>query len=282
MTLKVLQHPTSKKHFKMGRQRPRARGPRLSLKNYLMKHLPAAPHTIDFSKPAMSALQLVYMNDQLGDCTIAGAGHVVGTLTGGAGKVVTFTDDQIVAMYSACGGYVPGQPNTDQGCDEQTVLNYWMSPAGGIGGGNQIAGWLAVDGTNPEEYRTALWLFENLYFGVELPDAWVNPMPSESGFTWTVAGNADPSNGHCFVGVGYDTKGVKIDTWGMLGTLTDEAVKKYATTEGSGELYVVISQEGIAKASQKAPNGFDWSQLVADFDSMGGNLASVAARLTHK
>ena len=98
-------------------------------------------------------------------------------------------------------------------------------------------------------------------------------MPSKPGFTWDVAGPPNPDNGHCVVGVGYSNKGVKICTWGMLGTLTDEAVEKYATTTGSGELYTVISQDAINKATQKAPAGFDWSQLIADFNSMGGNLA---------
>lgn len=30
-----------------------------------------------------------------------------------------------------------------------------------------------------------------------------------------------------------------------------------------------MSQDGIDKVTEKAPNGFDWSQLVADFESMG-------------
>ncbi len=40
-----------------------------------------------------------------------------------------------------------------------------------------------------------------------------------------------------------------------------------------GEVYTVVSTDGINKASQKAPNGFDWSQLTADFDSMGGSVS---------
>ena len=125
--------------------------------------------------------------------------------------------------------------------------------------------------------KTALWLMENLYFGVELPDKWINPMPAASGFVWDVAGTADPSNGHCFVGVGYNEKGVQIDTWGMIGTITWAAVAEYASTVGSGELYTVLGPDGIAKASGKAPNGFDWSQLLADFDSMGGRLNVTSA-----
>jgi hypothetical protein len=38
------------------------------------------------------------------------------------------------------------------------------------------------------------------------------------------------------------------------------------------ELYVVESYDGTNKAVKKAPHGFDWSQLVADFDSCRDSL----------
>ena len=68
----------------------------------------------------------------------------------------------------------------------------------------------------------------------------------------------------------------------MTGTLTDKAIAKYCTPNAYGDVYTVVSQEAINQASQKAPNGFDWSQLVADFDSMGGSVSAAAAakRLT--
>jgi hypothetical protein len=66
--------------------------------------------------------------------------------------------------------------------------------------------------------------------------------------------------------------------------MTDAAIAKYATTPGSGELYTVVSNNALENATQKAPNGFDWSQLVADFDSMGGNVSpsSVARMATRR
>jgi hypothetical protein len=98
-------------------------------------------------------------------------------------------------------------------------------------------------------------------------------MPGASGFIWYTAGAPDPNSGHCVVGVGYTAKGVTIDSWGMTGLLTTAAIAKYATPSANGDLYTVVSQIGIAKATQKAPNGFDWSQLIADFDSMGGSVS---------
>jgi hypothetical protein len=264
------------RRYRMGRVRPVARCPRFSLQNYLMRSLPPPPATCDYSANAAKALSQLYLNNTLGDCVIAGIGHVVGVLTGGAGNQFVYSSEQIVQLYSAIGGYVPGKPNTDNGCDEQTALNYWQHN-GAPQGSHQIAGWIAVNGADPVEYRTALWLFENLYFGIELPDQWVNPEPHASGFTWDAAGPPDPNNGHCVVGVGYTAKGVKICSWRMLGTLTDAAIAKYATKTGEGELYTVVSQDAIDRAAAKAPNGFDWSQLIADFDSMGGNISVPSA-----
>jgi hypothetical protein len=282
MPVKTVQNSALKRTFKLGRNRPVARCPRLSLRNYLTRRLPAAPVTCDYTKPAAAALAQIYDNDTLGDCVIAGMAHVVGVLTGNSGtKPFIYTSQQIIELYSAIGGYVPGDPSSDQGCDEQTALNYWENngamPPGGknpAADSHRIAGWLAVDGNNPSEYRTALWLFENLYFGIELPDAWIRSMPAASGFVWDVAGPSDPDNGHCVAGVGYNANGVVFDTWGMTGLMTDAAIAKYATRSSHGELYTAVSQDGINKATQKAPAGFDWSQLVADFDSMGGSVTA--------
>jgi hypothetical protein len=265
----------AKPMFKMGRKRPVARCPRLSLRNYLTRGIPAPPAACDYTKAAKSALSKVYENDTLGDCVIAGMAHVVGVLTGNSGaKPFVYSNQQIVTLYSAIGGYVPGNPATDQGCDEQTALNYWENNGAPVGA-HKIAGWLAVEGTDAAEVRTALWLFENLYFGMELPDKWITPFPSASGFTWDAAGPPNPNNGHCVVGVGYTAQGVAIDSWGMTGLITDAAIAQYATTAANGALYTIVSQDGLNKATQKAPAGFDWSQLVADFDSMGGTVTAL-------
>lgn len=255
--------------LKFGRNRPRALGPRLSLKNYLLKSLPAPPETVNYRGRAFNALRQVYGNDTLGDCVIAGMAHVTGVLTSNAGDPFLYTQDQIVALYSAIGGYVPGNASTDNGCDELTALNYWLQH-GAPAGSHAIMGYVAVDPSNPEEYRTALWLFENLFFGLELPDAWVNPFPSTSNFVWDVAGAPDPNNGHCVIGCGYTPRGVTVSTWGMAGVMTDAAIAEYCDQYNGGALYAVMSADQILKAHTKATNGFNASQLMADFQVIGG------------
>lgn len=254
-----------------GRKRPSPFTPKLHLKNYLLHaNLAAPPASVSYASKASASLSQMYLNDQLGDCVIAGGYHVVGTTTGNAtGTPFIATQNQIIADYSAIGGYVPGDPNTDNGCDEQTALNYWKSH--GFADGTKIAGWLAVDATNVTEVMQAMYLFENLFFGLELPDAWVNPFPSSSGFTWN-DGTPDPNNGHCVVGVGYNAQGVQIDTWGMIGTMTWAAVSHLCSAAGGGELYVMLTPDMIAKGQTVAPNGLNWYQLATDFNTMGGSV----------
>ena len=61
----------------------------------------------------------------------------------------------------------------------------------------------------------------------------------------------------------YNDQGAIIDTWGLIGTMTWAAVAKYASPP-NGELYVVLSEDWIDRASGRAPNGFDFATLQAD------------------
>lgn len=254
---------------KFGRRRPVARGPVLRLSRYVRRALPAPPITVDYGSRASDALRRIYLNDQLGCCVVSGLAHVEGVLTGNACPApIVYTDPQIEGLYSAIGGYVPGDPSTDQGCDVQTALAYWQNH-GLLNGSKPIAGWLAVDPTDLHEVRVALWLFENLIFGVELPDSWID---TTDGAVWD-ADEPNPENGHCFVGYAYDNQNnVIVDTWGERRLVTPAAMARNVVASAHGELYAVLSPDSIAKASAKAPSGFAWADLVADFDAIGGHV----------
>ena len=260
---------TSSRTLKLGRNRPIG-GRKLKLGDYLnTETVGSIPSSVNYGGLATAAIRQMYLNDQLGDCVIAGIAHLVGVFTANAKRPeALYTDAQITALYSAIGGYVPDNPATDQGCDEQTALNYWMN-TGAPAGSHRIHGWVSVDANNLHEVQTALYLFENLVFGIELPDAWINPAPAQSGFIWdTSSSPADPANGHCVVGFGYDSTGVNIATWGMTGTITDTAVAQYAGGSSGGELYTVVSHDAICRAANRAPNGVKWGNLLSDLGSV--------------
>jgi len=264
------------KNVKLGRKRSVASCPHLKLRNYLRKSTPSPPGSADYTAKAATALGNVYMNDTLGCCVIAGGYHVVGVETGNAGNLFVASDGQITTDYGAIGGY-NGTPGTDNGCDMQTAMNYWVSK--GFANGTKLVGWLAVDASNEEEVQTACYLFENLYTGMELPDPWINPMPSAAGFVWDAVGDPDPENGHCIMGAGYDGQGIIVDSWGLLGKATYAALKKYAIQASGGELYVLLSPDQLARGQTKAPNGIAWTDLLSDFQEMGGQITTTSSGL---
>jgi hypothetical protein len=273
MALKRIQHPDGRT-FGFGRKCPLVRFPFPRLKRYLLPNI-IPPPTCDYSTAAASSLRQMYKNDILGDCVIAMVEHLEGVLTGNAGEPpLLYTDDQTIAYYSTVCGYNLSDPSTDQGCDVQTVLTYWENNGAPSGSSHKIAGILSVDPTNILECQMAVWLFENLIFGVELPNAWISSPPAP-GFIWDIAGDAVPENGHCFPAIGYDSNKFLISTWAMLGHITNAAVTKYCVPSVNGELYTVISQDQINVATQLAPNGFNWAQLLADFQAMGGTTPVV-------
>jgi hypothetical protein len=190
--------------------------------------------------------------------------HSVGIWTGGAGSEYVATHNAIQQEYHAIGG--PG----DNGCNEEDVLNYYQSK--GFANGTKLLGWLSVDPTNVLEMQQAIWLFETLYFGTPMPNQWLSPMPQGDGFIWDVAGRPNPQNGHAYVATGYDARGVKINTWGMLGTCTYAAIAQYNAQNVGGELYVMLSPDMMNKSIDRAPNGFNWFQLCSDFNLMGGGV----------
>ncbi len=268
--MKEIFAPHLNRTVKFGRRRPAAIGPHLKLRNYLKASLPSAPASSDYSLKASAILSDVMGNDQYGDCIFAAGYHVVGVETANAGTGFHATRAQVLADYSAVTGFKPSDPSTDNGGQVADALNYWQ--AHGFANGTKLLGYLAVDATNVAEVQSAMWLFENLDFGMELPDKWVNPLPSGNGFTWDVAGAPDPNNGHAICGTGHTPLGIKIDTWGLLGTLTYAAIAEYASSMHGGELWVMLTPDQLAKGQAKAPNGVLWSDLILDFDAIGGHV----------
>jgi hypothetical protein len=245
---------------------------RFHLKDYLRPKLNPPPSSVDYTPNALTALRRIYKNDTLGCCVVASKAHMQGVWTGNAsgGAPFLWSDDQIVAMYSACCGYVVGDSSTDVGCDPIQVANY-VTSGGGFPDGSKAAGWIQIDPTNQAEVEQGLYLFEDADICVGLPDAWISPFPSGDGFVWDVtSAGQDTNNGHCFPGAGYDESGVTICTWALLGKITWAALAAYANP-----LLIILSEEQLAKGQAKAPNGVDWDSLREDLASLPALGSSV-------
>jgi hypothetical protein len=257
--------------MKFGRRIPKVPARGFKFSSYLNKAgLPAAPTSSDYTAKAIPVLRDILGNDQYGDCVLACGGHLVGVETGNAtGTPFAVTTTEVLAQYTAIAGFNPANPNTDTGVNIIDALNYWTTK--GFVNGTKSLGHLQVDATNKAELQAAMWLFENLIFGIALPDTWTKTMPSKDGFVWGT-GTPDPNQGHCVLGVGHNTTGIEIDTWGLFGTITYAAIAELCVHGAGGELWVVLTPDQLAKAATKAPNGVDWRSIIADFDSLGGTV----------
>ena len=177
MSVKEIYAPHIGRGVKFGRQIPDIILPHPKMTEFELSTkdetviLPTPPNTIDWTPAALSALKQLFLNDTVGDCVIAAIMHALGVWTGNAGSLVTASDAQVLAGYEAIGGYVPGQPNTDNGCNIQTMFNYYM--ANPLPDGSKLLGYVGVDPTNPTQVMRSIDLFENLILGLALPDGWI-------------------------------------------------------------------------------------------------------------
>jgi len=274
--MKTVFAPHLGRHVKFGRKPRIPGGVRLHLSDFISHGaLPPIPSVFSYAAKAAVPLADIYGNDAMGDCVIAAGEHLAAVATGNAtGVPYHCTKAQIIAAYSAVGGYVPGDESTDNGCNEQAYFDYLRTH--GFSDGTKLTAAISVNAASFADVLAAAYLFENLFFGVALPDGWVTPFPSGPGFTWGVNGAADPNNGHAFLGLGGTSSGpgagINIDTWGLIGKITPDAIAAYGAGSSGGELYTLLTPDILNKAMGKAPNGLAWGDLIKAFDTLGGTV----------
>lgn len=207
----------------------------------------------------------MYLNDQLGDCVAAAAGHCVEQWTEYAGDFYEPTDDEILKFYESQ-GYQPGDPSTDNGMAMLPALNYWRKT--GLGS-HKIDAYVAIDPSNHTEVEDAIYLFGNIFIGLQLP------LSAQTGNVWQVPptglfGDGSPGSwgGHCVPVVGYrgvvegaHAEGLMVVTWGQLMPMTWAFLESYCD-----EAYAILSPDWIAVAAAAGMTGtrLNLEQLRAD------------------
>ena len=244
---------------RLGRNKSDPTAPRIRLADYLnVPGLPPPPTSVNWTATVPTPCGMMG-NDTVGDCTIAGAGHMIQIWTGNAqppGTVIA--DSDILAEYEALSGYKPGSPQTDTGLDPITVLNHWQSD--GIAG-HKIAGWAQVNPKNLIEVQTAINLFGGLYAAVALPITAQNQV----GWTWDVVLNSGTDQapgswgGHLAPIIGYNGTGPGCVTWGKWWQQMTWAFE-FAYYD---ELFAVVTQDFL-NANGTDPQGLNLQQLMAD------------------
>lgn len=228
----------------------------LMLADYLdTQALPAIPAQYQYAKNIGAKGWGMMVNDKIGDCTCAAAGHLIMEWTDDNNALFTPTDQQIVSAYSAITGYNPATGKDDNGAVETEVLNYWRKT--GIAG-HQILAYAALEPKNHNHIMASVFLFGGCYIGMALP------ISAQTQKTWSVppggaTGKGAPGSwgGHAVPVVGYDSHGLTVITWGATKKMTWSFWDAYCD-----ESYAIISSDFVG--TKQAPNGFDLAALQND------------------
>lgn len=239
--------------FKLGKQAAKYDDRTLMFADYarIPQLLPEVPVKYEWSKK-MSSIGMM-LNDNIGDCAIATAGHLTQLWTANNNNQIIISDSDILKAYSDISGYDPKTGENDNGCVVLDVLNYFRKT--GIGG-HKIGAYVSVNIHNLANVKAACYLFGGVYLGVALPvsaqgkDRWSMPVRGENGIRGGWGGHAIPISDI------YASYG-NVITWGQLLQMDWDFFSAYCD-----EAYAIISPDFIV--NDKSPVGFDMAQLQSD------------------
>lgn len=243
---------------KLGKLAPKFSASTKKLASYINPaELPALPGSVVRSDLVKAWGMMV--NNRLGNCTIAAAGHgeqITSAAISKGAQVHTPSDAQIEAAYWATG-------TEDDGRAELDILNFWTNE--GIGD-SKIEGFVSIVPNSTAFHQTeyAIDLFGFAYIGVALP---LSAQAQTSQGLWKkVEGpGSDPGSwgGHAIILVDYDdVTGPTCVTWGQTLKMTWDFYETYCD-----EAYAVILPEWF-DTTGKDLAGFALGDLQSDLKSL--------------
>jgi hypothetical protein len=204
---------------KLGKKPVRHDPRTLRLSKYLTA-LPPVPTTFEWS--AAKTNWGIMLNDQIGDCTIAAAGHMIESWRNVEGNQISILDSAILTAYEAVSGYNPSDPSTDTGAVCLDVLNYWRKT--GISG-DKIQAYIALDQGNVAQLKAAIYLFGAAYIGLAMP------LTAQNQTEWHITsaglsgdGALGSWGGHAVPILGYGRKTLSVVSWGQIYQMTNAAL----------------------------------------------------------
>ena len=194
-------------------------------------------------------------NDRFGNCVLAGAAHetMLWTRIGDAPDCL-FTEDGVLADYSAITGFDPLKPDTDQGTDMQEAASYRrkIGVVDVLGNRHKVAAYLEIDPGDLKAHYQALWLFGAVGIGFEFPtSAWEQFDASKP---WKVVKGSRVDGGH-YVPLVSKRRTLECITWGRSQGMTVDFFHHY-----NDESVVYVSEDSLIE--RKSPEGFDYDTLV--------------------
>ena len=215
------------------------------------------------------------LNDQVGDCVIAGIYHqIANEITAGTGIVVEATDAQAKQMYMKIAGWDGKLPpdSTDAGTDPTVAYDYWMKtgfpmPDGSL---HKIMFYLVIpmaeqwDDQTMGDIQYCLAYFGGGGYCFSVPSSAMTQF--DAGQPWTVVASDGGTLGGHYV---YQVEQVDSDdedciTWATAQKMTQEFLKYY------GECLLFPVTQDMLNSKGLSPEGLNWVQIVADYGIIKG------------
>ena len=192
-------------------------------------------------------------NSKIGCCTISAAMHLVMQWCAISKRGVKFTDLDAQDDYIQAGsGYMPGQPQTDNGLDLVTMATFWRDTGmrDCTDARHKIVALLAI--SDARQALEASYLFDGIPVGIALPDDAEDKFLARE--PWSGTGN--PDDLHCVPLLGCDNSALlHAPTWGA-----DQTMDENYFVDNLKEAVAVVTQENLI--NQKSPEGFAYGDLI--------------------
>lgn len=206
----------------------------------------------------------VYQNDKLKTCVPAAAANQVlsWTINANPTQIKLITDAEVLEAYKAVTGYDSNDEKTDKGCDENALLNHWIST--GIGG-STIKGFIRVK-PDIELVKAVTYWFGGCLTSLNMPssaktmkDVWI--YPSNQAKKFDLPGSWGR---HTVPILGYNSNSLITISCGQKVNMTNEFFQHY-----SRDVYVCLSDDWLKNGktiTQKELTSRDLEKAMNNID----------------
>jgi len=243
--------------YRFGKDAPKFNRKTLKVNRYFLSDAPQFPPEKTYWEYKIGAWPM-FDNDSLGDCVFACGAHMEENWSAHTTGELDVTDEQVLAAYSAVGGYVPGDPSTDNGAAITDFLAYWQTTGFAT---RKIDGWASVNPQLLDNVKKSIYLFGGIDIGIQVPQSAMDQ--TNAGKPWDiVADDGGIIGGHSIPVLGYGGAGCTCITWGMLQQMSWDWFAKYCD-----EAYAVVTLDWL-NAQGEAPNHLNLAALRADLAAL--------------
>lgn len=253
--------------------------PKLSIISKRLAAPAVLPVKVDYTA-ALPNWTRMFGNDVLGDCTCAAVYHALQVWSANAKPPMDNDADRLaVQLYEETCGYVPGDPDTDNGGFEQDILTYWLTTGVSRSDSHErqkLSAFVEVDQRSLQNIKATIYEGGVAYIGFLVP----------AYFDFTRVWDLNPQGdntiiaGHAVVLTGYDdaTSRFKLISWGMEYEMSYNFFLTFCD-----EAYFLANDEWF-QLSGKTPLGMSLTELEDAMSALKWQWASPrhARRRRHK